>query len=217
MTSDSAAFFLDALAIRPIQDFEISTAAVNSNSRCRAARSRHCAMSIMPFETSAAVAAAITTELNNSLLIIVLPLPHRQFGAVHANELLTFARTSCPRLGFRYRIVDSMSLCPIQFCTVRRSTSRLRRCVVAKVARNLCNQQLSGFKPARFATAFRQSRKSSFGLHPAVGNTRLHVLSDFPFHLFRLATSLSGIGISRSRYAFGVQPRSGLWLTFTVA
>src|SRR6266480_626473 len=71
MTSDSAAFFLDAFAIRPIQDFEISTATVNSNSRCRAARSRHCAMSIMPFETNAAVAAAITTELNNSLFIIV--------------------------------------------------------------------------------------------------------------------------------------------------
>src|SRR5438128_999540 len=71
MTSESAAFFVDAFAIRPIQDFEISTAEVNSNSRCRAARSRHCAMSIMPFETNAAVAAAITTELNNSLFIIV--------------------------------------------------------------------------------------------------------------------------------------------------
>src|SRR5205814_7739252 len=52
-------------------DFETSTATVNSNSRCRAARSRHCAINIMPFETNAAVAAAITTELNNSLFIIV--------------------------------------------------------------------------------------------------------------------------------------------------
>src|SRR6266699_4453895 len=110
-----------------------------------------------------------------------------------------------------------MSLCPIQFCTVRRSMSRLRRCVVANELLNLCSQQLSGFKPARFATAFRQSRKSSFGLHPAVGKTRLHVLSAFAFHAFRLATRFAGIGISRSLYAFGVHPRSGLWLTRTVA
>src|SRR2546426_5966696 len=114
-------------------------------------------------------------------------------------------------------MVDSMSLCPIQCCTVRRSTSRLRRCVVANVLRNLCSQQLSGFKPARFATLFRQSRKSSFGLHPAVGNTRPHVLSAFAFHAFRLFASFAGIGISRSLYAFGVHPRSGLWLTQTVA
>jgi len=44
----------------------------------------------------------------------------------------------------------------------------------------------------------------------------LQVLSDFAFHAFRLFTNLAGIGISRSLYAFGVHPRSGLWLTRTV-
>src|SRR3954471_4746704 len=64
--------------------------------------------------------------------------------------------------------------------------------------------------------AFRQSRKSSFGLQPAVGNTRAHVLSALAFHVFRLFTSFAGIGISRSLYAFGVHPRSGLCVTRTV-
>jgi hypothetical protein len=64
--------------------------------------------------------------------------------------------------------------------------------------------------------AFRQSRKSSFGLHPAVGNTRLQSLADFAFHVFRLFASFEGIGISRSLYAFGVHPLSGLWLTRAV-
>src|SRR5438552_10134797 len=64
--------------------------------------------------------------------------------------------------------------------------------------------------------AFRQSRKSSLGLHPPVGKTSPHVLSDFAFHAFRLFTSFAGMGISRSLYAFGVHPRSGLWLTRTV-
>jgi hypothetical protein len=53
-------------------------------------------------------------------------------------------------------------------------------------------------------------------LQPAVGKTRLQVLSDFAFHAFKLFTSFVGIGISRSLYAFGVQPLSGLWLTRTV-
>src|ERR1700724_3614908 len=64
--------------------------------------------------------------------------------------------------------------------------------------------------------AFTQSRKSSLGLHPPVGNTRLHVLLDFAFHALRLFASFAGIGISRSLYAFGVHPLSGLWLTRTV-
>lgn len=64
--------------------------------------------------------------------------------------------------------------------------------------------------------AFRQSRKSSFGLHPAVGNTKPQVLSAFAFHAFNFFTSFPGMGISRSLYAFGVHPRSGLWLTRTV-
>jgi hypothetical protein len=52
---------------------------------------------------------------------------------------------------------------------------------VANVARNLCSQKSSRSSFARSATAFRQSRKSSLGLHPPVGNTRLQVLSDFAF------------------------------------
>src|ERR1019366_6241969 len=87
---------------------------------------------------------------------------------------------------------------------------------VANVALNLCNQKFSLSIFARSATAFRPSRKSSFGLQPAVGKTRLQVLSDFAFQALRLFTSLVGMGISRSLYAFGVQPRSGLWVTRTV-
>src|ERR1035437_8305853 len=64
--------------------------------------------------------------------------------------------------------------------------------------------------------ASRQSRKSSFDLHPAVGTTRLQSLADFAFHAFRLFASFAGIGISRSLYPFGVHLLSGLWLTRTV-
>src|SRR4029077_2702845 len=109
-----------------------------------------------------------------------------------------------------------MSECPSHCCTVRKSTPAQRH-RVANVARNLCSQKLSSSSFARSATAFRQSRKSSFGLHPAVGNTGLHALLDLAFHALRLFTSFAGIGISRSLYAFGVQLRSGLWLTRTVA
>jgi hypothetical protein len=65
---------------------------------------------------------------------------------------------------------------------------------------------------ARSAHAFTQSRKSSLGLQPVVGNTKLQVFSAFAFHAFGLLVSFAGIGISRSLYAFGVQFRSGLWL-----
>jgi hypothetical protein len=44
-----------------------------------------------------------------------------------------------------------------------------------------------------------------------------HVLFAFAFHVFRLLTSFEGTGISRSLYAFGIHPRSDLWLTRTVA
>jgi len=36
-----------------------------------------------------------------------------------ANVSFTFSRTALFRLGFKYLIVDSMSVCPIQSCTVR--------------------------------------------------------------------------------------------------
>src|ERR1700686_456746 len=112
-------------------------------------------------------------------------------------------------------MVLSMSECPSHCCTVRRSTPAQRH-FVANVALNLCNQKLSGSSRVRLTTAFRQSRKSSLGLHPAVGNTKGHVFADFAFHAFRLFASLEGIGISRSLYPFGVHPASGLWLTRTV-
>src|ERR1035438_332765 len=108
-----------------------------------------------------------------------------------------------------------MSESPSQFLTVRRSTPAQRH-RVANVALNLCSQKSSGFCSARSATAFRSSRKFIFALHPEVGKTKLHVLSDFAFSALRLVTNFAGIGISRSLYAFGVQPRSGLWLTRTV-
>jgi hypothetical protein len=47
------------------------------------------------------------------------------------------------------------------------------------------------------------------------GKSRLQLLSAFDIHVFRFFANFSGIGISRSLYAFGVQPRSGLWLTRT--
>src|ERR1039458_2527049 len=109
-----------------------------------------------------------------------------------------------------------MSEWPSHCCTVRRSTPAQRH-RVANVARNLWSRKLSSSSFARSATALRQSRKSSFGLHPAVGNTKLHDLSALAFHAFSFFTSFSGIGISRSLYAFGVHPRSCLWLTRTVA
>src|SRR5437762_12186402 len=108
-----------------------------------------------------------------------------------------------------------MSEWPSHCCTVRRSTPAHKH-RVANVARNLCNQKSSGFSSARSAAAFRSSRKFIFTLQPEVGKTKLHVLSDFAFRAFRLVTNFAGIGISRSLYAFGVQPRSGLWLTRTV-
>src|SRR5439155_23710829 len=112
-------------------------------------------------------------------------------------------------------MVDSMSACPSHNCTVRRSTPA-HSDQVANVARNLCSRKFSGLSCARSAKAFRASRKSSLGLHPAVGKTSPHVLSDFAFHAFRLFMSFAGMGISRSLYAFGVHPRSGLLLTRTV-
>src|SRR5580704_2329306 len=108
-----------------------------------------------------------------------------------------------------------MSEWPSHCCTVLRSTPAQRH-RVANVARNLCSQKCLGSSLARSATALRSSRKFSFGLHPAVGNTRLHVLSALAFHAFRLLVSFAGMGISRSLYAFGVHPRSGLCVTRTV-
>jgi len=66
----------------------------------------------------------------------------------------------------------------------------------SNVERNLCSQKLSLSSFARSAHPFKQSRKSSFGLHPEVGNNRLQVLSDFTFDAFNFFTSLAGIGIS---------------------
>jgi hypothetical protein len=87
---------------------------------------------------------------------------------------------------------------------------------VANVALNLCSQKSSAFSSARWAAAFRSSRKFIFTLQPEVGNTKLHVLLDLAFRAFRLVTNFAGIGISRSLYAFGVHPQSDLWLTRTV-
>jgi hypothetical protein len=98
---------------------------------------------------------------------------------------------------------------------VRRSTPAHKH-RVANVALNLCSQKLSGSSFARSATALTQSRKSSFGLQPAVGKSRLQPWSDFAFHAFKGLTSFFGMGISRSLYALGVQFQSGLWLTRTV-
>src|SRR6266571_314412 len=108
-----------------------------------------------------------------------------------------------------------MSEWPSHCCTVRRSTPAHRH-RVANVALNLCNQKSSRFSSARSATALRSSRKFIFTLQPEVGKTKLQVLSDFAFSAFRLIANFAGIGISRSLYAFGVQPRSSLWLTRTV-
>src|SRR6185437_2711104 len=126
------------------------------------------------------------------------------------------ARDSLLRDGLRYRIVLSMSECPRYDWTVLKSTPAQRH-FVANVARNLCSQKSSSFRSARFATVLRQSRKSNLGLHPLVGKTKLHDLSACFFHSFNRVIRVVGTGISRSLYAFGVQPLSGLWLTRTDA
>src|SRR5262252_10647687 len=112
-------------------------------------------------------------------------------------------------------MVDSMSECPSHCCTVLRSTPAHRQ-RVANVERNLCSQKSPLLSFVRSAHAFRQSKKSSFGLQPAVGNTSPQVLSAFAFHSFNCFASFAGIGISRSLYAFGAQFRSALRLTRTV-
>src|SRR5579863_199632 len=103
-----------------------------------------------------------------------------------------------------------MSEWPIHICTVRRSTPA-RSCIVQNVALNLCRNQCSHtfnlplhpaqwpqFSLARLATAFRQSRKSSLGLHPAVGNTSPHVFSACTFQALSFSIKSAGIGISLS-------------------
>ena len=100
----------------------------------------------------------------------------RRIQAPQAKVSFTFCRTALLRLGFRYLMVDSMSVCPIQSCTVRRSTP-FHKCHVAKVARNLCSQELLGSSFARLAISFRYSRKWVLGLQPAVGNRRLQPTS----------------------------------------
>jgi len=69
--------------------------------------------------------------------------------------------------------------------------------------------------PARFPPRpFRLSRKLSFGLHPDVGNNRLHFLFALAFHSFRFFTSLGrNRNLAFPLYAFGVHPLSGLWVT----
>src|ERR1035438_5959939 len=106
-------------------------------------------------------------------------------------------------------MVLSMSECPIQSCTVRRSTPP-HSAQVANVARNLCSQKSSGFSFARCATILQASRKSSFGFPPAVENKRKQPGSLFAFHFFNAFTSLFGMGISRPLYAFGENPYSRL-------
>src|SRR5215472_8581391 len=98
-----------------------------------------------------------------------------------------------------------MSEWPIHCCTDRRSTPA-HNDQVANVARNLCSQKSSGFSLARFATTLQASRKYSFGLQPAVGNSSGQCGSLFAFHFFSACTSLLGMGISRPLYAFGENP-----------
>ena len=95
-------------------------------------------------------------------------------------------------------MVDSMSECPSHCCTVRRSTPA-HSDQVANVALNLCSQKFRGLSLTRSATAFRVSRKSSFGLHPAVGKTSPQLVSALAFAVFNFLTSLAGMGTSRSR------------------
>jgi hypothetical protein len=57
------------------------------------------------------------------------------------SPLLTFCAASFDRMPFRYTIVDLMSRCPSQLCTVRMSTPS-RRWLVAKVCR-LCRMRHS--------------------------------------------------------------------------
>ena len=58
-----------------------------------------------------------------------------------------------------------------------------------------------------FSAGLQTIQKILLRLHPEVGNTSGQFLSAFAFQAFRFFTSFAGIGISRSLYAFGVQPR----------
>ena len=118
-------------------------------------------------------------------------------GEVPANVALTFSRIPFPRAGFRYRMVDSKSLCPSHDCTVRRSTPDCR-CLVANVARNLCNQKSSALSSARSATALHSSSSCVLclrGVPFRVGNTNSDPLAGwptFPFHPTEAAPTLRG-------------------------
>ena len=144
------------------------------------------------------------------------PLWNSKSIGAHAKISFTLSRTCWLRDGFKYRIVDSMSEWPSHCCTVRRSTPAQRH-RVANVARNLCSQKLSSSSFARSATAFRQSRKSSFGLQPAVGNTKRRScpLSPSTPSDFSPASQESESHVLCMPSASS--PRSGLWLTRTVA
>jgi hypothetical protein len=72
------------------------------------------------------------------------------------------------------------------------------------VARNLCSQKLSLSSLARATTAFRSSKKFSFGLQPAVGNARLSSLLGFALPYRRTLDQIRGNG----NLAFSVSLRS---------
>jgi len=119
------------------------------------------------------------------------------------------------REGFRHRIVDSISECPSDRCTVRKSTPPHRH-RVANVDRTLCSQKLSVLSSARSAQAFRPSKKSSFGVAAGSWEHKTACLVRLRLPRFQLLRQLRRNRNPRSLYAFGVQFQSGLWLTRTV-
>jgi hypothetical protein len=135
---------------------------------------------------------------------------------------VSFCCASCPRAGFRYRIVDAKSLCPSQDCTVRRSTPACN-CIVANVARNLCRNQRSHsaafvarqephcpqLSPARRARRLSACSILLFGLPFLVGKTNAALRLRF-LCSSRHCASLGSNGISRSSQLFGRKPRDGL-------
>ena len=88
----------------------------------------------------------------------------------------------------------------------------LPQATVANVDRNLCNQKSSFVELCAFGTRLKAIEEIQFRIAAGSRNTRSRFLSDFAFHSLSFFASFAGMRISHSLYAFGVHPRSGLWL-----
>jgi hypothetical protein len=106
-------------------------------------------------------------------------------------HLLTSGRFEVAHRAFHVRVSEPL----LHGAEVNGCPHRPRR----KCCPELVKPEVSFWSFARSAHAFRQSRKSSFGLHPAVGNTRPQDLSDFAFALKHAVWHLSTMAYSNEQ------------------